>query len=60
MWNVMVFEDEDHSRLLRVMTLRTVKDVGDLVGEPASLVSNFYHRLIHPKRALRYIAMFKV
>ena len=59
MWHVMVFEDENHTTLVRVLQLRTVKDVGALVQLPATTVSNFYHRLIKPKGALHYIQMFK-
>jgi hypothetical protein len=59
MWHVMVFGDENHTMLVRVLQLRTVKDIGSLVHLPASTVSNFYHRLIKPKGALKYIAMFK-
>ena len=59
MWNIMVFADESHTSLVRVLQMRTVKDVGTLVHLPASTVSNFYHRLIKPKGALKYIAMFK-
>ena len=60
MWYVMVFADEAHTSVARVLRLRTVKDVGNLVNLPASTVSNFHHRLINPKGALRYIQMFKV
>ena len=60
MWNVMVFEDESHTMLVCVLQIRTVKDIGTLVHLPQATVSNFYHRLIKPKGALRYIAMFKV
>ena len=56
----MVFADEEHTSVARVLRLRTVKDVGSLVNLPASTgVSNFHHRLINPKGALRYIQMFK-
>ena len=46
MWNVMVFGDENHTMLVRVLQLRTVKDIGSLVHLPASTVSNFYHRVV--------------
>ena len=59
MWNIMVFADESHTSLVRVLQMRTVKDVGTLVHLPSSTVSNFYHRWIKPKGALKYIAMFK-
>ena len=55
----MVFADEEHTSVARVLSLRTVKDVGSLVNLPASTVSNFYHHLINPKGALRYFQMFK-
>ena len=52
MWNIMVFADAEHSVLVRVLQLRTVKDVASLVQLPATTVSNFYHRLIKPKGAV--------
>ena len=59
MWNVMVFEDEGHTKCVRVLTLRTVKDVALLTSQPSTTVSNFHHMLIRPKGALKYIRMFR-
>ena len=55
----MLFADEDHTKVVRVMTLRTVRDVGLLTSQPTSTVSNCHHRLIRPKGALKYIRMFR-
>ena len=55
----MVFEDEAHTKCVRVLALRTVKDVGLLTSQPSTTVSNFHHMLIRPKGALKYIRMFR-
>ena len=47
----MVFEDEAHTKCVRVLALRTVKDVGLLTSQPSTTVSNFHHMLIRPKGA---------
>ena len=59
MWNVMVFEDEGHTKCVRVLALRTIKDVGLLTSQSPSTVSNYHHMLIRPKGALKYIRMFR-
>ena len=59
MWNVMVFGDENHTMLVRVLQLRTVKDIGSMVHLPASTVSNFYHNLINARGNLEYINIYQ-
>ena len=49
----MVFEDEAHTKCVRVLSLRTVKDVALLTSQPSTTVSNVHHMLIRPKGALK-------
>ena len=59
MWNVMVFADETRTSIVKVMTFQTIKQMSEVIGEPPQSISNFYHGLIRPRGALKYIAMFK-
>ena len=59
MWNVMVFDDETKSRLIKVMEFATIKDMSRVLDLPPQVLSNYYHRLIRPRGPLKYIAMFK-
>jgi len=49
----MVFEDEAHTKCVRVLSLRTVKDVALLTSQPSTTVSNVHHMLIRPKDTLQ-------
>lgn len=59
MWYVMVFGDEHKTECVKVMEFATIKVAADVLGLKPQMLSNFYHRLIKPRAALRYIAMFK-
>ena len=59
MWYVMVFGDERRTECVKVMEFDTIKTASAVLGLKPQVVSNFYHRLIKPRQALRYIAMFK-
>ena len=55
----MVFADETRTSIVKVMTFQTIKQMSEVIGEPPQNISNFYHGLIRPRGALKYIAMFK-
>jgi|EP01047_Picozoa_sp_COSAG01_P016007 hypothetical protein len=59
MWYVMVFADMRKTECVKVMEFATIKTAAAVLGLQPQVVSNFYHRLIKPRHALRYIAMFK-
>ena len=59
MWNLMIFADREKTTPLKVISVATIKDVAYIVGEPSQRVSNYYHRLIIPRNALEYVALFK-
>eukprot|EP01045_Picozoa_sp_COSAG04_P022231 COSAG04_NODE_2482_length_4041_cov_4.531710_5_plen_57_part_00 len=55
----MVFADEGRTSLVKVVSLPTMADIAFVIGEPPQVVSNYFHRLIHPRNAMRYVALFK-
>eukprot|EP01047_Picozoa_sp_COSAG01_P036746 COSAG01_NODE_2882_length_6914_cov_40.714894_7_plen_61_part_00 len=59
MWHLMVFRDEGKTNCVKVMEFDTIRDVAKVVGLAPQVVSNFYHHLIHPRAALKYVALFK-
>ena len=59
MWHLMLFADLQRSNLVKVMSFSTVSEVAVVLNETPQVVSNFYHRLINPRNAMRYVSMFK-
>ena len=58
-WILEIYVDREKAQLLKVYEFNTMRDVGYVLNMSPSTVSNFYHRLIKPKGALKCIAMFK-
>ena len=59
MWHLMVFADLGRTTPVKVMSFDTVNEGAQVVGLPTTTVYNFFHRLIQPRGALRYVALFK-
>ena len=59
MWHLMVFDDPGRTNPIKVMSFDTVNEVAQVVGLPANTVYNFFHRLIQPRGALKYVSLFK-
>lgn len=59
MWHLMLFADLQRSNLVKVMSFSTVSEVAVVLNETPQVVSNFYHRLINPRNAMRYVSLFK-
>ena len=58
-WHVMIFGDVQKTRVVKVVTLPTMKDVSYVVGESVQSVSNYFHNLIRARGALEYVCIFK-
>ena len=59
MWHLMVFTDETKTQPLKVISVRTIKEVAYIVGMAPQSVSNFFHHLIKARGTLKYVALFK-
>ena len=59
MWHLMVFNDSSRTTPLKVLTLNSIKEVAYIVGVTPQSVSNYFHQLIKPRGALKYVALFK-
>ena len=55
----MVFADLGRTTPVKVMSFDTVNEVAQVVGHPTNTVFNFFHRLIRPRGALKYVSLFK-
>jgi len=59
MWHLMIFEDLGRTIPIKVISFNTVNEVAQVVGMPAKTVYNFFHQLIRPRGALKYVSLFK-
>jgi len=58
-WSLIVYETPAKSSVLSVMPLATMRDVGYVLGESQSRASNFYHGMLLPRGALRYVSIVR-
>ena len=56
-WILYLFEGEDKTDLLKIMEFKTIKDVSFVLGVDASIISNWFHGLIHPRGILKNCAL---
>jgi len=52
-WILYLFESKDKTDLLKIMEFKTIKDVSFVLGVDASVISNWFHGLIHPRGILK-------
>ena len=55
----MIFEDLGRTIPIKVISFNTVNEVSQVVGLPTKTVYNFFHQLIRPRGALKYVSLFK-
>lgn len=55
----MVFDNINHSNLIKVMTFETMMECAWVLNETPQVVSNFFHKLINPRNAMKYVLIFK-
>ena len=58
-WVCEIFSNLDKEQLLKVYEFPTMSEVAYVLGMPASVISNYYHKLIHPRGVLRYINIYQ-
>lgn len=59
-WFLFVFKDTDKSELYKIMKFNKIKDVGYIVDEKPSVVSNYFHNLIKPRGLLKYCYIYQI
>ena len=59
MWHLMIFYDEEKTTPVKVISVRSIKEVAYIVGMTPQSVSNFFHHLIKARGPLRFVALFK-
>ena len=52
-WILYLFESNEKTDLLKIMEFKTIKDVSFVLGVDASIISNWFHGLIHPRGILK-------
>ena len=52
-WVLYLFENNEKRELLKIMEFKTIKQVSFVLGVNASVISNWYHGLIHPRGILK-------
>lgn len=56
-WYLILFNNEQKTEIFKVITCNTIKEIAYLLDMKPSRVSNFYHKLIKSKGALKYIGI---
>lgn len=59
-WVLFVFYDKEHKDLIKFGEFNTIKEVAYLVDLKPSVVSNYYHTLIKPRKLLEYCKLFHI
>ena len=52
-WILYLFESNEKKDLVNIMEFKTIKQVSFVLGMNASVISNWYHGLIHPRGILK-------
>jgi hypothetical protein len=52
-WILYLFESKDKTDLLKIMEFRTIKEVAFVLSMEPSIISNWFHGLIHPRGILK-------
>ena len=60
MWVLFVFYEKEKKTMLKCGEFTTIKEIAYLVGLEPSVVSNFYHKLIKPRKLLEYCILYHI
>ena len=52
-WVLYLFEDEDKRELFKIMEFKTIRQLSYVMDLPSTIVSNWFHGLIHPRGILK-------
>ena len=56
----MLYSNKEKTHIARSFTYNTIREVASTLSLPPSVVSNTYHKLIHPRGVLLFTDLFKV
>ena len=56
----MLYSNKAKSHIARTYTYSTIREVASTLSLPPSVVSNTYHKLIHPRGVMLFTDLFKV
>ena len=58
-WIVVIYGDKEKTHILKVFVMDSIKQIAYILDETPTNVSNFYHKLIKPKKLMNYIDIIK-
>lgn len=58
-WVLELFTTPQKLEMLKVYEFRTINDIAYVLDMQASVISNFYHKLIQPRGLLHYVNIYQ-
>jgi len=58
-WILYLFYDKEKTKVLKIMEFNRIKDISYLLDLKPSIISNYYHKFIHPRGILQYIYIYR-
>tara|TARA_R110000851_G_scaffold157452_1_gene300316 strand:+ start:47 stop:250 length:204 start_codon:yes stop_codon:yes gene_type:complete len=58
-WILYLFENDEKRDLVKILEFKTIKDVAFVLDIDSSIISNWYHNLIHPRGILKNCVLFQ-
>ena len=52
-WILYLFENTEKKELLKIMEFKTIKEISFVLNMDSSIISNWFHGLIHPRGILK-------
>jgi hypothetical protein len=52
-WILYLFENNEKKELLKIMEFKTIKEISFVLDMDSSIISNWFHGLIHPRGILK-------
>ena len=52
-WILYLFENNEKKELLKIMEFKTIKEISFVLNMDSSIISNWFHGLIHPRGILK-------
>ena len=52
-WILYLFENTEKKELLKIMEFKTIKEISFVLDMDSSIISNWFHGLIHPRGILK-------
>ena len=59
-WCLVLYSNKEKPHIARTYSYSTIRQVASMLSLPASVVSNTYHKLIHPRGVMLFTDLFKV